>query len=501
MIQYLSFSRPDPGSKNGKKTKDLPFYLRSISDLQTNTVMSESDKLRILMEQAVLGFFLLEMNEGKSQAVSDYLLDLQRIARFCLPTQSNSMNKLLYSKYRATLISFLEGDKSAKYDTLLMLEDRINFSKEACMIPSDFYLPYLRTVSRRVGKGNNPDYAGALMLMPHVEQCKHVGGQRVVFSTVRFTSCSLSTDFQAFSVTPSMEYMLRLDWSGKSWIQFTDLLQSFCVGRKNIFESHQSTAGVVANILYRESRKNLISQKSKTQFISCLRYLHQTYRMDLDAFESMSWMLSGLGYENLDFLTSSHPTNRELLGFEQYSDLEFIKQYKLQVAMEADGPEPEKEEDTDAEEEKPEEQKDSEPDDMEDDPDTDPESDDAGSEDPMMEPEEEETSDDMSSDDMGGGDTSSGSDSGDGAKQTDTPSDPKDPFSIPFDITKSESMDEYFQRESLISMITSLILNPPETVSSETVAFLRVWVNQWINLVSVETTKSVLSQLAVTFDV
>lgn len=498
MIQYLSFSRPDPGSKNGKKTKNLPFNLLSISDLQTNTYLAVEDKLRILMEQAVLGFFLLEMNEGKSQSVSDYILYLQRIARFCLPDQSNSMNKLLYSKYRETLISFLEDNKSAKYDAISMLEDRINFSKEACMIPSDFYLPYLRTACRRVGKGNNPDYAGAVMLMPHVETCKHVGGQRVVFSSVRFTSCSLSTDFQAFSVNPSLEYMLRLDWSGKSWIQFTDLLQSFCVGRKNIFESHQSTSGVIANILYRESRKNLISSKSKIQFISCLRYLHQTYRMDLDAFESMSWMLSGLGYENLDFLTSSHPTNRELLGFEQYSDLEFIKQYKLQAAMEADDSDPEDEE------EKPEEQKDSEPDDMEDDPETDPESDDAGSEDPMMEPDEETPDEDMGddpgSDDMGG-DTSSGSDSGDGAKQTDTPSDPKDPFSISLEITKSESMDEYFQREELISMITSLILNPPETVSSETVAFLRVWVNQWINLVSVETTKSVLSQLAVTFDV
>lgn len=501
MLQYLSVKRPAPNDKNGRDFKGLPLDLKSVFEL-VDSKIPVADKFRIIFEQVILAQLILDMSESTDYRTKDYLVSLDRISKICLPQQINSMDSSLYGKYKKTLSGILEKNKSSMYDAISVLKDYVHFSKESCQLSEDFYVPYLQIASGRVGNKNKDHvYDSAVLLTPYLEKCE--GGNRIVFSSQIFTTCHLHDPLPITKLSPIMEYILRLDWKGKNWIQFTDVVQSYGLNTHNKFESHQSLSGTLANILYRDFNKTLISPVVRTQYISCLKYLEQHYRIGIDSFESMYWVLSGLGYKGLEFLISKNPTNRELVGFENYSELEFIKQYKLQVALEAADTDEDKEEETEEKpEEKPEEKSD-EPDDLEDDPETDP---------------DEETSDDSTdtdadsdealpeADDLTGegesepaGD-STGTGAGDSAEQTDTPSDPEDPFSIAFNVTKSETMSEYFQRESLCSTLTSMVNNPPESMSVETVAFLRVWLTQWINLVSIDTTKAILSKLAVTID-
>lgn len=500
MLQYLSVKRPKHESKDGKLISSLPFNLNSIYELPFSQI-SISDKFRILLEQAILARYLYDFSDSKNSHVETYLDELYKLYRVSIPRQNNSMDPNTFRSYCETLDGILSNQKSSFYDAISILNDGQHFSKECCTINKDFYVPYLSVYSGRCGGENaksTPDYLGAMLLVPSLENID--GGQRVTFKPKVFTTCHLYEKITLPYISKSMEYALRLDWKGKNWIQFTDVTQSFGLNVANIFEAHQSLPGKLAAIIRRKDLPVLTNTRVRSQFVTCLKHLEQRYRIDIDSFESLKLVMNGLGYRGLEFLTSENPTNRELEAFENLADLQFIKPYKLQVAFEA--AESEKEE-----EEKPEEQ-----DNLEDDPETDPEtetSDDDSADDTTDAGEEtpEGESTDESTDDFGmdegtdeSTDTSGGSDSGDGAEQTDTPSDPQDPFSIAFKVTKSETMEDYFQREALCVALTEIVKNPPEEVSGETVAFLRVWLTQWINLVSVDTTKAVLSQLAVKID-
>lgn len=500
MLQYLSVKRPNRESKDGKLISGLPFKLNSIYELRDSQI-SVSDKFRILFEQVILAKYLYDFSDSKNSYLENYLDELYKLYRVCIPRQNNSMDSNTFRSYCETLDGLFSNQKSSFYDAITVLNDGQHFSKECCTITKDFYIPYLSVCSGRCGGENpksTPDYLGAILLIPSLENTS--AGQVITFKPKVFTTCHLYEKVTLPYVPSSLEYTVRLDWKGKNWIQFTDTVQSFGTNLANIFEAHQSLPGKLAAIIRRKDLSILKNTRVRSQFVTCLKHLEQRYRIDIDSFESLTLVMNGLGYQGLEFLTSKNPTSRELEAFENLTDLQFIKPYKLQVAFEA--AESEKEE-----EEKPEDQEN-----LEDDPETDPEpetSDDDSADDTTGTEEEsaEGETTDESTDDFGMDegtdettDTSGGSDSGDGAEQTDTPSDPQDPFSIAFKVTKSETMEEYFQREALCVALTELVKNPPEEVSGETVAFLRVWLTQWINLVSVDTTKAVLSQLAVKID-
>ena len=498
MLQYLSVKRQSRTSKNGSFNSELPFGLKSIYEL-TESKLPVNDKFRIIFEQVILARYMYDVCDSKNTSLELYLGDLYRLYRSCIPKQNNSMDSNTFRTYCGVLDDLFDNVSYSYHDAIHVLNDGQHFSKECCTIPQNFYVPYLSVMAGRCGDNNEkatPDYLGATLLIPSMENVD--GGQVVIFKAKTFTTCHLYEKVTIPHIPKSMEYFLRLDWKGKSWIQFTDTIQSFGTNVSNVFESQQTLSGKLAALIRRKSLPVLNNVQIRSQFVSCLQHLERRYRIDIDSFESLKFIMNGLGYQGLEFLTSTNPTNSELIAFESHSALQFIKPYKLQVALEAAESEKEEEEKP---EEKPEEQ-----DDLEDDPETDPEEE-TSEEDPVDdtagtdESTEEESTDDFGMDE--GTDESTdtgGSDSGDGAEQTDTPSDPEDPFSIAFKVTKSETMEEYFQREAICVSLTELVKNPPENLSGETVAFLRVWLTQWINLVSVDTTKAVLSQLAVKID-
>ncbi len=500
MLQYLSVKRPSQSSRNGTLVRSLPFGLKSIYELADSSI-SEADKLKIIVEQVILAKYVYDMSGATNSSLETYLDDLYRLYKNCIPKQNNSMDPKVFRSYCEVLDGLFVDQKYSYYEAISLLDDTHHFSKECSTLPKDFYAPYLMVRSGRCGGENpnsTPNHLGAMLLIPFVENVKE--GQIITFKPKVFTTCHLYEKVTLPNLTKSMEYVLRLDWKGKHWIQFVDVMQSFGLNAANIFESHQSLSGKLATLLSGKAVPVLQNTKVRFQFVTCLKHLEARYRIDIDSFESLKFVMNGLGYQGLEFLTSENPTSRELSAFESFSELQFIKPYKLQVALEAAESEEE-------EEEKPEEQ-----DDLEDDPETDPEpetsdedsdDDSTDAEGETATDEEAPTEDDFGMDEESADemtDTSGGSDAGDGAEQTDTPSDPQDPFSIAFKVTQSETMDEYFQREALCVALTGIVKNPPETVSGETVAFLRVWLTQWINLVSVDTTKAVLSQLAVKID-
>lgn len=508
MLQYLSVMRVDTRSSKGKVKSGLPFGLESIAELPARKNIPAHEKLRLITEQGILAHYAIDMLEGHSVELADYRNQLMRIALVSVPEQNDSMDRMLYRTYRETMLGVLRGRSQDLYNATNMLADHQNFSRDGFTIPKDFYEPYLKVITGRCGTKSqtlSPDHVGAMLLVPHVRKLDR--GMAMVFKPHTFVRCHLYEKYALPDMSPSMEYMMRLDWTGKHWMQVTDAIQSFGLNLHKKLEAGATLPGVLATIIRGNSSPLFIRKKVRSQFVGCMKHLVQRYRIGVDSFDALQTVLSGLGYKGLEFLTSACPTNRELAAFESLTELQFIKPYKLQVALEAA--------ESEEEEEKPADQ-----DELEDDPETDPDAetsdedpgagdepaDDAGAEDPETGDDagaDEDTDDFGMGDEEGGDDSgtdSGGSDSGNGAEQTDTPSDPKDPFSIPFDVTQSESMDEYFARESICAALTNVVKNPPETMSSETLAFLRVWLTQWVNLVSVETTKAVLSQLAVTID-
>jgi len=487
MLQYLSVARPNGKSKNGGILSSLPYGLNSIFEISTSTIPVQ-DKLRLLLEQAILAQTILEMSDNTNTDILQYLRDLYKISSISIPAQINTMDSVRYARYRSILFGVLSNELYSKYNAIEVLEDHQNFSNESVMLPKDFYIPYLTVASKR-SADKLPEYEMPVLLIPFMQDGKT--GKHIVFQPQGFTKCYLKDKITKFlPLAPMMDYILKLDWSAKSWIQFTEVVQSYGLNTYKALEAQKSVSGVLASILQNKNNNCIDYKKAGHTFVEYLHYLNDRYRIGIDSFESLYFVLSGLGYNDLNFLISKEPTQRQISGFEQYVELGFLKSYKLQIALEA------------AESSDPEKEKEEEPDDLEDDPETDPDvtddeegadtdiDEDAGEMDESFDDDMETTDDSMGEDSSGGA----------GATSTDTIEEPNDPFSVVFNITKSESLNEYFQREAICNALNSIVKNPPKEMSGETVAFLKVWLTQWVNLVSIDTTKTVLQQLSVTID-
>lgn len=489
MLQYLSVARTNPNSKNGKQNTNLPYGLKNIFELSTSDIAIQ-DKLRILLEQAILAQTVVEMSDDTNTDIKQYLNDLYKISSICIPVEINTMDSVRYARYRSILFGLLSNELYSKYNAIELLNDRQNFSNESVMLPKEFYIPYLSVASKRTHNQKIEDYELPVLLIPHMKD--GVTGKYIEFQSQCYAKCHLTDKITKFAaLAPMMDYILRLDWSSKSWIQFTEVIQSYGLNTYKTLEAQKSVSGVLASILQNKNNNCMNCTKAKHTYVEYLRYVNDRYRIGIDSFESLYFVLSGLGYENLDFLISKNPTQRQVAGFEKYIELDFLKSHKLQAALEAaESSEPEDEEEE------------SEQDDLEDDPETDPDApDEEDFEDTDSDSDtgemDESLDDDMETTDDSMGEDSSG---GAGATSTDTIEEPNDPFSVVFNITKSESLNEYFQREAICNALTSIVKNPPKEMSGETVAFLKVWLTQWVNLVSIDTTKTVLQQLSVSID-
>ena len=112
----------------------------------------------------------------------------------------------------------------------------------------------------------------------------------------------------------------------------------------------------------------------------------------------------------------------------------------------------------------------------------------------------------MFGDDTGFGDDSDpfGDSIGGDSSTSDTPKPkentvdvPDSPFTMVLKVVNSETFDDYLVRNTAISAINAILIDPPSTLSGEDLKFLRIWVTQWINFFPIESTKSMLSKLAV----
>jgi hypothetical protein len=493
MIQFLCVNKISQVNGPGS----LPGEMHSISEFANSTKFTPQDRIKMLASQAFLANYVSGMCESHCPSMNEYREQLQRLFATCIPQKCDSMDASLYERYRSVLSDILEDKVSDLNGIRMLFDDCITCNPSVNQLPRGFYEPLLQVLSK--GHKRRGFYSGAILLVPYLQKCS--GGHSVVFVPKTFATCDLEATSD-FSVNPSLEFFHRLDWTGSNWIGFTGTLQNFFIEPRIGFDSFKSMAGTLRAITHRSAHPSMVKSGVRNLFVRSLKTLETRYRIRMDAFESLGFILSGFGYESTGFLTTAIPSNKDVAGFEQYAELAFIKPHKLQAAMEAD--EQDKDED-DPEETQDESTADSDADKdpLEDDPETDPDTEGDDAEDPG-DGTDDSAGDDLGGDDLGMGDdeSSDSSGSGDVAPQlTDTVKEPEDPLAIVFRIVNAETFSDYLFRKSANAALSALIESPPPNMSSETVAFLKMWFTDWIDIVDTDTTRSVLRQFAVEIDV
>lgn len=483
MIQYLSVARSNLRKKNNSIRTDLPYQLKNISELSEPSITIQ-DKLVILLEQSILARTILNMTPT-NQGIISYLEKLNTLVSTILPVTIDTMDNTLYQSYVRILKGTIVGDKHYLFDAMTILNDNRHFNSDAKMLPKAFYEPYLILAGNRANT-KMEDYISPVLALPSVRKVD--GGIALHFTLETFTKCQLGKQLKFSQLSPLMEMILKLDWSAKYVERFIDTMSRYGAIPQNKFDQNRHISGMLFNSLAGKSHRSNINKSQVVRFQQYLQYICTEQSAIIGSYESLYTLFSNLGYIGLEFLISPNPTNRELAAFEKYPELSFLKTAKLQAAMEATS---ETTEDATA-------------DDVDDDPETDPnepedtdtesadtaDTDTAAADDFGMDDDEE--TDDTSDAGSGGDDTST---------ETDTLPETEDPFGTIFKIVHAETPSEHFQREAIVRMLQKLINNPTSTVSGSTVNFLKMWLSQWVNLVSVETTQAILSQLAISIDV
>ena len=487
MIQYLSIKRPNLKKKDSTLRKDLPYQLRNISELNDNSI-PVMDKYIILLEQAILARSFLDVVPDHS-VVKTYIHKLESTIPLVLPTQINSMDKSLYLSYVQTLKGVLNGDKAAMFDSIKILGDSEHFNTDAKMLPKAFYTPYLSLAGNRVND-KTEDYISPALVLPSVQKVN--GGIALVFSVETFTKCQLNKPLPFNQLTPMLAMIFKMDWSSRYTEQFVDVMSRYGSVGQNKFDQDRNIPGMIFSALAGKTHNTNLIKSQVVRFQQYLQYICKNNNNLIGSYESLYTLCNNLGYVGIEFLIKQNPTTGELAAFEKYQELTFLKTAKLQSAMEAAGDTEESDPDS------------NEPvDDLEDDPET--------STDEPEETDDTSTEDTDDLDDFGTDDEDTDTDAGstdegtsttnEESTETDTLPETEDPFGVNFEIVMSEKPSEHFQREAIVRMLQKLINSPTTTMSSSTIHFLKTWVNQWVNLVSVDTTRAILAQLSISIDV
>jgi len=485
MIKYLFVKN------NASDKKPLPLNISDIKHipLYDNQDVSQHEKLTILFEQFILAQSVCEMTHYDNQ-FKDYIDLLIKLFHQCKFTGEN-LNIGSRGEYlKNTIFKFMRGEIS-NYQNIRDIYENENsmLANKVRILPDNFVIPYLRTITKAPDFLYKEKYYNALLLVPHIKKLDHSSDVAVYFTPHTFTSYD-SKEHVSFNtaISKGLTHLFKMNWCGKSWKQYVDIIQSYQAFDKTTIDT--SFPNAMYRALFGGDTTFIKDTKHKTFFVQSLSYLHDKYGMNLSDVTSLRMVLEGFGYKNLSYLTTKNPTVGEVEALKDLSEFKFFESLRLRYGMEAAGDDNPDDPQTDTT-----------PDD-EDDPDTDPDAlpeegtDDTESTDDNFDDMGDDTGDDFGTDSDTDNDESENSES----SKTDTPEVPEDPMTVTLRVVTTETADNYFEKMRLSDKIENMISNPSGNLSSEIISFLTLWVTQWLDLVSVETTKDVLSKLNLAMD-
>ena len=483
MIKYFSVKRMDYSeSKNGILRKDAPFSFTDINDI-SNLDIPVYSKLLYLAEQYIAAKNVDDMTLQSIPEVTDYLLKLKHVLAQITPSVKDHVDETYYlSCDRA--VDLLFSSFNITPALVEMFEDYQNFKEEYRMFPKEYIIPFLKSTSHYYTTEKSK-YYNAVFMTPKLE------GDVVVYTPSHESYCSYDISIpEQFCYNHVLHYMMSLNWTGKSYLTFLDLIGRFAItGAPKVFHnrtlSHFVTATEKLNI-----SKQLNYSEMRGKLLGMMNYLYRRDKIDFSSLIPLQMFLKNLGFKDdiIKCMTKTTLTGKDVMQFTSSHELAFLKDAIIKRATEAVDDDPEADEDEFS------------LDDASDDTFTEETNDntDTGFDDSLGDPDSDSLDDFGDTGDMSMDDSSFGSDSSsdmDTEQKEDKVPVPDDPFTSMMKVVTSETFDDYLTRNSLISAITAVINDPPAYLTVDTCEFLKVWVTQWISLVSVDTTKEVLSAL------
>lgn len=498
MINYISVARPDYSvSKNGNIVTTLPHNCTSLQDIRARDI-PVLHKLMMLTEQFILAKNIDDMMYQDNQDISHHLIDIKSVVQSVCPSYCREINQDTYGRYKSGVEKLMFGYTftNALID---MFNDYTVFPRECRILPKRFYEPFLSVASKTFATSRNKTYHNALILTPALKE------NAVVYSPSFSHTCQLDKYLPDDDYNNQLGYLLRFDWTPNNWITLLDSIGTFCINTQlpTYTKANKSLSHFVKAIEHRTLSPILNYSEVKHKLFTVLR----TSVSDISKtpyIESIQFMLQQMHYADgiTSILSKQVPTGNDVMHFNAHPELSFLSNIVLRHAMEAANTDGTEEDDTDADE-----------DDVDIEENTTNENTDENTDVDSNNNMDDDTSDTTENNDNAFGDfgDTSGDDSSDDSStnsseettaeiKVDKVPVPEDPFSVVLKIVTSETIDDYLFRNELINAITALVIDPPATMPAEDLRFLKIWVTQWINLVSVETTKSILSKLSIFID-
>ena len=481
MIKYLSVKRlvPIKNQTSSQSTTKLPQDIEDVFHLPN---ISLSKKLIVLMEQYLLAYSIWDMNNKKNNQFFTYMNKLNLILNSLeFDHQQELVTDSKLRIYYDACKNVFSNKSNGGLILANMFKDYRYFPKTYRMFPKEFYTPFITTFTNTKYTNKEEDtFYNPILLVPSYIK-REDDGAVVVFKPVSFTKYDNKIQFNEFQNSPVYKHICKLNWSGKSWKTFYDVIQSYGILTNRTTNTLPATLRAV---LKNETNNKFINyEKPRTLFANTLKKLHHTFNIDLSDTESIKFIFTSLGCKNLDYLSTKDPTKKMIADFNKYPELRFLSKSVTQYGMEAADDFTENSD--------------------EDDPFTENTSNSENNNDIDTETNEsnenEESENNVSSDNEENSfDTVSNDESSsDYTDKTDTPEedDPDDPVSKVLEIIDDDTLTDYIKREQMIVGINKIIASPPSGLSSEDLKFLKVWATEWINLVSADTTKLILARL------
>ncbi len=452
------------------------------------------DILSIFFEQMILTNYLLEMNGAHTQ-LQNYKQTLQMNFKRCL--EQRDIDTAEASLITAADLSIIKeymdtGKLPSNAVSSLVAQFTGSTNSKYCALPANFTEPYLNVVS---GMKQMEVYLNPIVLSARAVKLNDGSDDSVIHLYSR-SYPSMKNEKSTTTDKPTLTYISSMNYNGRSWKEFVDVLQSLYVG--DITKTGvESLSGLLKCYLHGRPVPNIFRGTATTSsLLTSMRELTNAYPSlimnDKSEMEEFSSLFDYLGDPRLKFLCNDNPTVGAAESWSQQLDLQFLSQYHVEYGIEAADNTASKE-DTSEDGDTPADDttgSDDSPEDPDDNEDTDDGTDNTeeGGEDPFNDG--DDFSDDTSSDD-GGEDSSSSS------STTDTSSDEVKPEDVNplIELIDNESFDDYLDRGTLQNHIRALINNPPSTIQTEDVDFLKYWMTQWFSLVSVATTREILGDL------
>lgn len=485
MIRYMTVERIDrTNSKNGSKLLSLPFNIESFSNFK-NFKLPEYKKLLVLAEQYILAKSIDDMMYQDSDDISNFLITLKNEAQSSLSMTQRDIDQHVYGSYKSGVEALLR-DFTVSEALIEMFSDYNLYPEEDRILPKEFWKPFLNITASTYRKAQMT-YPNAIYMYPELKD-------DIVVFHAKSSVCTYKKQVPDNSLNKQLNYLLHFNWDHTNWLGLLGTVQAYCITPVSKLKSNRSVSHFLKAVVERTTTPMVNYSEVKFQLFNLLRdgvtSLEKTPYVD-----SIAHLLENLNYseEVIHAFTNPEPTGRDIMHLSNVRELNFLKNVVLSRATEAVEDTDEDEDDftTDTTQEE-----------STSDTDFDFGTDDSFSEDS-----------DFMGDDLGGdmGDAPTDPFTDDGFvddisdSSADKPRRPKenevnvpeDPYSLALRIVRSETFDDYLVRNATISLINSIIIDPPSTLSAEDLKFLRIWVTQWINFYPIETTKSLLSKLSV----